>query len=166
MEPQLVIDWISRWTHVTTAIALVGGSLFSVTVLMPAARQALGETEEHRLLAASVLAKWKRWVHLGIVLFLVTGFYNYFRAMPLHKGDGLYHALVGTKILLALGVFFLASVLVGRSAAFEGMRTKRRKWTVLMVCLALIVVALSSFVKVRGLPPVTDSNAPTVSDSE
>lgn len=166
MEPQFVIDWVSRLTHVSTAIALVGGSLFSVTVLMPAAQKALGEKEEHRLLAASVLAKWKRWVHLGIVLFLVSGFYNYFRAMPLHKGDGLYHALVGTKMLLAFAVFFLASVLVGRSAKFEGMRAERRKWTAVMVCLALVVVALSSFVKVRGVPAASDGSAPRVSDSE
>ncbi len=53
--------------------------------------------------------------------------------MEKHKGDGLYHALVGTKILLALGLFFIASALVGRSAAFESMRASRAKWLKVMV---------------------------------
>ena len=80
----------------------------------------------------------------------MTGFYNYFQQMPVHKGDGLYHALIGTKIILALVVFFIASVLVGRSAAFEWMRTGREKWLKVIVLLAAIIVTMSGFVKVRG----------------
>ena len=54
-----------------------------------------------------------------ILLFIVSGFYNFARAIPGHKGDGLYHALLGTKILLALILFAISSALVGRSKAFE-----------------------------------------------
>lgn len=141
------IDVLSRIVHVSTAIALVGGSLFTLLVLMPSVK--LLAEEEHKRLAGAIVGRWKWWVHGGITLFLLTGFYNYFRAMPLHRGDGLYHALIGTKMLLALGVFFIASALVGRSARLEGMRQRRGAWLRALVLLALVIVAISGFLKVR-----------------
>ncbi len=148
MDTQLLINVISRILHVSTAIALIGGTVFMVFVLLPAAKQL--SDEQHEQLKKSVNATWKRFIHIGILLFLVTGFYNYFQQMPLHKGDGLYHALVGTKMILAFVIFFIASVLVGRSATFEWMRTGREKWLKLIVLLATVIVVMSSFVKVRG----------------
>ena len=154
------IDYLSRVTHISTAIALIGGSVFTLCVLLPAAK--LISEEAHAALSQGVTARWKRFVHIGILLFLVSGFYNYFQAMPLHKGDGLYHALVGTKMLLALVVFFIASALVGRSQAFASMRTQRRKWLGILVLLACVIVLISSFVKVRGPVATQDTieNAP------
>ncbi len=148
VDSQLLINVISRIVHVSTAIALIGGTVFMVFVLLPAAKQL--SDDQHARLRGLINSTWKRFIHVGILLFLVTGFYNYFQQMPLHKGDGLYHALVGIKIILALVIFFIASVLVGRSAAFEGMRTGREKWLKMIVLLAAIIVAMSSFVKVRG----------------
>ena len=148
MDSQLLINVISRIIHVSTAIALVGGSVFMVFVLLPAAKQL--SDEQHERLRGLVNKTWKRFVHVGILLFLVTGFYNYFQQMPFHKKDGLYHGLIGTKIILALVIFFIASVLVGRSAKFEWMRSGREKWLKIIVLLAAIIVAMSSFVKVRG----------------
>ena len=124
---------------------------------MPAAKQ-LSE-QSHDQLSAAVKGRWKRFVHIGVVLFLVSGFYNYWRAIPLHQGDGLYHALVGTKMLLALGVFFIAAALVGRSPKLESIRRQRGTWLTVMVLLAATIVAISGFVKVRGLPPTAIQNA-------
>lgn len=145
-----VIDVVSRIVHVGTAITLVGGSLFMLLVLIPSAKE-LSE-EIHQKLASAVQSRWKRMVHIGVALFLISGFYNYFRAIPQHRGDGLYHALLGTKMLLALAVFFLAAALVGRSAALEPIRVNRGKWLKVLVVLAAAIVAISGFVKVRGLP--------------
>ncbi len=97
------LDIVSRIVHVATAITLVGGSVFMLLVLMPSAK-VLSE-DSHDRLAAAVMGRWKKFVHLGVLLFLVSGFYNYVRLMPKRQGDGLYHALLGTKILLALGSF-------------------------------------------------------------
>ena len=142
------IDVVSRIVHIGTAITLVGGSAFILLVLMPSTRE-LAEDASDKL-SAAVMGRWKRFVHLGVLLFLVSGFYNYARAIPNHKGDGLYHALIGTKMLLALGVFFLAAALVGRSPALEGIRRNRSKWLKLLVFLAAVIVCISGFVKVRG----------------
>ncbi len=144
-----ILDVISRITHVLTAIILVGGTAFSLLVVLPSVG-ALSEESRAGFLQATT-QRWKRFVHAGILLFLLSGFYNYFRAMPLHKGDGLYHGLVGTKIILALIIFFIASALVGRSGALEKMRQNRGFWMKVMVILAVVIVAMSGFLKVRGV---------------
>ena len=150
MELLLFIDTLSRVTHVSTAIVLVGGTVFVLFVLIPATSSLLDK--EEKPLRANVQQRWKRFVHVGIVLFIISGFYNFIRAIPDHTGDGLYHALIGTKILLAFGMFFIASVLVGHSSAFHTMRKNRVFWLRVLVLLAFSIVAISGFVKVRGTP--------------
>jgi uncharacterized membrane protein len=144
------VDVASRLIHVLTAIVLLGGSTFMLLVVLPTLQSSDEATRTK--IASGLRGIWKRYVHAGIALFLISGFYNYFKAMPQHKGDGLYHALIGTKIILALAVFFLASALVGRSAAFEGMRTNSSKWLKILCLLGIVIVAMSSFVKIRGIP--------------
>ncbi|MGV3485829.1 MAG: hypothetical protein ACO1RT_15535 [Planctomycetaceae bacterium] len=142
---------VSRIVHVSTAITLVGGTLFMLCVLMPSAKRL--SDEAHQTLSVEVMGRWKRFVHIGILLFLISGFYNFFQALADHKGDGLYHGLMGTKILLALGMFFIASALVGRSARLQSLRDNKAFWLKVMVVLAIAIVCISGFVKVRGPNP-------------
>src|ERR1700760_2727566 len=115
----LWIAIVSRWIHILTAVVLVGGSIFLRFVLTPAAAQL--PDDAHAKLKELVLGTWKKFVHGGIALFLLSGFYNYLVVQgPAHKGDKLYHPLMGIKILLALAIFVVASGLVGRSKAFAG----------------------------------------------
>jgi uncharacterized membrane protein len=150
---QLTLYTITRILHVATAIVLVGGAFFMRFILMPAAAQSLSDAD-HASLRARIMTAWKRFVHGGIALLLASGAINYYRVIAehTHKGDGLYHALLGTKILLAMAIFFIASALVGRSATFEHMRQNARKWLAVNLLLALLVVAISGFLKVRGVP--------------
>ena len=149
MDKLFPLEVLARFIHVAVAIVLVGGTVFMRFVLMPAAKE-LPEAE-HDQLRQRLMARWKRVVHGGIALLLLSGLFNYMQQIPKHKGDGLYHALLGTKMLLAMGVFFIASALVGRSATFEKMRQNRAKWMGMIVLLAAVIVAISGFVKVRGL---------------
>lgn len=143
----LWIALVSRWIHVGTVIVLVGGLVFLRFVLGPAAAQL--PDDAHARLRELVLAKWKRFVHGGIALLLVSGFYNYLIVMaPLHKGDKLYHALMGTKILVALVIFFLSSAMVGRSKAFAGMRANPKLWQGVILALAVVVIGISGYAKV------------------
>lgn len=143
---EFILPLISRWAHVGTAILLVGGTAFLRLAVIPAME---GESPE---LMGRIRAHWKKFVHGGLAVFLISGFYNYFQAMPLHKGDGLYHGLVGTKIILALFVFFLASVLVGSKPSSQKFRDNAKKWTAVMLMVSAVIVAISGFVKVRGIP--------------
>lgn len=140
---------VFRWLHVGTAIVLLGGSVFLRFVLLPAAEKL--STEAHDTLRTHLMSTWKLIVHLGVGLLLLSGLYNYLVVMvPLHKGDGLYHGLMGTKILLALAVFFVAEALVGKAAAFEKLRQNRKTWLAVAVLLGAIIVAISGYLKVRG----------------
>lgn len=150
MDGEQILNILFRWIHVGTAIALLGGTLFMRFVLMPSAEKL--STEEHDKLREALLARWKRFVHIGILLLLVSGFYNYIRvAIPAHSAadDKVYHRIIGPKILLAFIVFFIASVLVGRSQAFEKMRQDRKKWLTIILILGFVIVAISSYLKIR-----------------
>ncbi len=157
MDPEIIINVISRFLHVGTAIVLVGGSIYVRCVLIPAAAE-LPETE-HQALRGRLMARWKKIVMAGIALLLISGFYNYLQVTaPAHKGQGIYHMLMGIKILIALAVFFLASVLTGRSPKFESLRQKPARWLTLLILLAAIVVGLGSVLKV-AVPPKTAAPA-------
>jgi uncharacterized membrane protein len=147
------IDVISRWLHVTSAIALMGGAIFAVLAVIPAL--AVLDEETRKQIKTAIRSRWSKVVMIGIALLLATGFYNYLAVTgPAHQGDnkGLYHGLMGGKILIALVVFFLASVMVGRSAKFDGMRRQDRKWLSIIILLAAIVVGIGSYLKVAVLP--------------
>lgn len=148
----LILDAISRIVHVLTAITLVGGSIFTLLVLMPSAKEL--SDEAHDRLALAVTGRWKRFVHFGVLLFIASGLYNYIRAISQHKGDGLYHLLICTKMLLAMGVFFLAAALVGRSEKLQAIRDNKAKWLKRLIALAIVIVGISGFAKVRGVPDV------------
>ncbi len=154
----LTVDVISRIVHVGAVIALVGGSAFTLLILMPSARELTDES--HNKLAAAVQSRWKRFVHIGVLLILVSGIYNYVQAIPNHKGDGLYHALIGTKFLIAMVVFFIAAALVGRSAKLEPIRQAKAKWLTILLLLAATIITISGFVKVRGIPDAVSLDQP------
>ena len=151
MENLIALDLLSRWVHIGTAIVVLGGSVFMRFILMPAAAEL--PDAEHQALRERVMARWKKFVMIGIVLFLVSGFYNFLVvSLPKHKGDKLYAALIGTKILLALGVFILASALTGRAAAFDGIRKNSKRWLLILIVLAATIVVISGVLKI-ACPP-------------
>jgi uncharacterized membrane protein len=156
---------ISRIVHVLTAIALLGGAFYVRTALLPAARD-LSETE-HDALKSRLRSRWSKVVMIGILLLIVTGFYNYLVvAAPAVKGQKLYHPLMGVKILLAFAVFFLASALAGRSAAFESLRRQPARWLTLLLVLGGLVVAIGSVLKVvvPRTPPAAAATTDTASE--
>jgi hypothetical protein len=164
MDVLTSVDLLSRWVHVVAAVVLLGGSIFQRFVLMPAASE-LSEAEHLRLREA-ITRRWKFVVMAGIALLLLTGFYNYLKvAAPAHRGDGFYHGLMGTKILLGLGAFFLASVLTGRSPRFEPLRQNRRRWMSILILLALGAVLIGGALKVLGNRANSETPAPGLQTS-
>lgn len=158
MDSSLILPLISRWAHVGIAILLVGGTAFFRLAVIPALQ---GDNAD---LLGRIRQNWKKFVHAGILIFIVSGVYNFLQAIPLHKGDGLYHALVGIKFLLAMFVFFLASVLVGSKASSQKFRDDAKKWTGVMLMVAAIIVGISGFLKIRGVPPMAPESQPFVSE--
>ena len=140
---------LSRWIHVGTAVVLVGGVVFKRYVLIPAAASL--PDEAHNSLRERVMGTWRKYVMIGIVLLLVSGLYNYYVVITTTtraEQSKLYHPLMGVKIILALVIFFLASALVGRSPALEGIRQKGRMWMSVSIVLAALVIAIAGYLKV------------------
>ena len=144
MDLELLLGIISRWMHIGSAIVLLGGTICLKFVVGPVLKDQSQELKE------AVRGRWKRFVHAAIAGLLLSGLYNYLKAFPLHRGDGLWHAMVDTKIILALGVFFIASVLAGRSKGTQKFRDNAAKWTTIAILLGLLIVAMSGIAKVVG----------------
>lgn len=157
MDTELILPVISRWAHLGCAIVLIGGSAFIWLVLQPVL------TDQNTDLHDRIRSRWKKFVHPGVLIFLISGIYNYVQAIPRHKGDSLYHALVGIKILLALVVFMLASMLVGSKAGTQKFRDNARHWLGITLLLAAVIVGISGFVKIR---PYTASDGSSLTAPE
>lgn len=144
------IHWlplVMRWMHILAAITAVGGSIFLRFVLIPAAERAL-EDSAHAKLREMVIGRWQKLVHLCILLFLVSGFYNYLVITRHdHAGQALYHALFGVKFLLALGVFALAVALTSLKPWSQALRAKAKTWLAVLIVLATGIVLISGTMK-------------------
>lgn len=156
-----VIVLLMRWAHILSAIVAVGGSFFMRMVLMPAANAALSD-DEHAKLRPVLVKRWQKVIHVCILLFLISGFYNYLVVTsPMHQGQPLYHMLFGIKFLLAMLVFFLAIVLTSLKPWAARVRANAKLWLGLLVALAITVVLISGFL--RNLPVSTENSDTAVS---
>ncbi len=144
---------ISRWAHILAAITAVGGTIFIRYALLPTL--ATLPDEQRRALHEALRARWSKAVMVSILFLLASGLYN-FIVINRSLGAGnealqgikpMYHALFGVKFLLGLGIFFIASALVGRSAAFEKVRANAKLWATVNIALAVVLVCLSGFMR-------------------
>lgn len=147
MEPELIFAIVFRWIHVLAAVVAIGGLLFLRFVLLPAA-QGILDAAQIAALRDRVMRRWRPVVLACITLLLVSGFYNFFTiALPKAEKTRAYHPLFGLKFLAALGVFFIASVLTGRSPAFGRMRANATQWLSIAAGLAILVILISGILK-------------------
>jgi len=128
--------------------------------LVPGAGEALDATAHDRLREA-VRVRWARFVHASIALLLVTGSINFaILALPPKVEPIPYHPMFGVKVLAALAVFFIATALVGRSAALARMRQARKKWLTVSIVLAALIVLLSGILSQVRISPRPVLGAP------
>lgn len=153
-RPLVDVDWIAvifRWLHVLAAITAVGGTIFMRMALVPAAA---GLPDDARAsLMEAVRSRWARWVAGSILFLLVSGLYNLMMNIRSYELEGPYHALFGIKFLLALAIFFIASLLTGRSEAAQRFRQNARKWLTVNMTLAVVLVCISGVLKTMPHDP-------------
>lgn len=139
-----------RWLHIIPAIAAGGATLYASIALLPS-MQELPEAERTRLREA-IVKRWRGVAMASITLLLASGLLNFFLYQaPAHHGQPLYHGLFGVKFLAAMTVFFLASALMGRSAALAPIRANARFWTSVSAALVVLIVLISGVL--RSIPP-------------
>ena len=147
-----VLGILFRWLHILAAITAVGGTIFMRFALLPAVA-ALPEASRKDFHEA-VRSRWARPVQISILFLLLSGVYNIISIGAEYdlKKVGLYHPLFGIKVLLALAVFFLASVLTGRGARTQRFRDNRRLWLTVNLVLAVLIVCISGVLR-KSDPP-------------
>ena len=144
-----VVALLSRWAHVLAAVILVGGAFFQRFIILPSLQAALDEDKRGAVMT-EVVRRWKKAVHIGGGIILLSGFYNYLGVTRhAHEGDGPYHMMMGMKMLLAFLVILLASFMVGRTSVAQKMRGNALKWTTVIFFLGLIITMIAGFLKFR-----------------
>ena len=145
-----------RWMHIFAAIALFGGLIYQRVVLWPAAASLPDDIR--RGLWERSRSCWARIVMISAFFLLVSGLINFILTMKLFKAADVvmprfYHPLFGIKFLLALAIFFLASMLAGRSQGTQKFRDHAARWLTVSLVLATLVVAISGILRSTHVAP-------------
>jgi uncharacterized membrane protein len=158
MLTSLPIVLIMRWVHILSAIIALGGTIFMRYVLHPVASDQMNDVQ-HEHFRAAIRKRWQRIVHLCIVLFLVSGLYNFVVVMvPLHRGDGVYHALFGIKFLLAMVLFLVALFVTSSKNYAAKFRANAPFWMGIIIALGIVIVLISGVMKNRPASTTSSSD--------
>jgi uncharacterized membrane protein len=143
----------SRVIHILGAIILVGGLFYLRMVVAPSIQG--GSAASADAWFAGRRGAWAKWVGISTLLLLVTGFFNYFEIIKAYDLSSSYHMILGIKILIALVVIFLASLLAGRSAGADQLREKMKFWLSVCLLTGILVVVLGSVLRSYPHTPKT-----------
>ena len=146
MDIQEIIALLSRWAHILAVVTLVGGTLFMRFALVPGA----GESGASAELRESIRKRWAKMVMISILFLLVSGFYNaVMKAMGFHLSMT-YNLLLMTKIIVGFGIFYLASVIGGRSEKAQKFRERETHWLNILCALMLVMVLIAGYMKMSS----------------
>ena len=156
----MIWELLLRWTHILSAVALVGGTVFLRFVLVPAMGSLPGQVKPS--FVAACRGPWSRLVMLTSGLLLLSGLTNAVRIILRHDFDGgMYHGLVAVKLLLALALFWISSVLAGRSPMAERFRERMTYWLSVSLVLSVLLIGLAGYMKL--CPRVEKNPTPATS---
>ena len=133
---------IFRWIHLAAIIVAVGGAFALRYVVLPAV-EAQGEAERRQLHGA--MRRRQMPITLAaIVLIVLSGSVNLVRALVVAPTPPIaYHIVFGLKLLAALALFTLATLLVLPADPPNALQRNRRRSLGLIVHLGLLIVVLS-----------------------
>ena len=161
MELSEILPLVSRWSHIIAAIVLVGGTIFLRLAVVPV--QNTGEISNDTF--ESVRKRWAKFVMLSVMFLLVSGLYNAAVKAIGYQLDSTYLVLLMAKIVLALVVFFLVSVLSGRSGMAQRLRAAGTKYYNVTILVMLLLVCIAGFMKMSP-QPVKDRGEPASETAE
>jgi uncharacterized membrane protein len=135
----------SRVLHILGAIVLVGGLFYLRMIVVPAASIS-GKSSDDTWFGGR-RAAWAKWVGIATLVLIVTGLFNYVEMVKAYDLATSYHMIAGIKILIALVLIFLASLLAGRSAGAAELRQRMKFWLGLCLLAGILVVILGSVLR-------------------
>jgi hypothetical protein len=164
IDGPFMVRVVSRMIHILCAIIIGGGLFYMRSVLSPAGADACFANRRNA---------WARWVAAASLLLIASGLYNFWVILQDYKeaGDKLppsYHALFGIKVLLALLVMFLASILAGKTAAADRFRANMGRWLNVAWTSVIAIVVIGALLRAHHArrPPSAEPGAPASADAE
>jgi uncharacterized membrane protein len=141
---------ILRYMHILGAIALMGSTIFMRFALRPAIGSIPPEAKA--TLHEEVRRRWAKFVMLATLLILVSGLFNLglaarYEYKPVLGMDKGYHMVVGIKFLLALPIFFIAAILMGKTSLAKRFQANAEMWMNINLALALVMVLMGGMLK-------------------
>ncbi|MGC9259983.1 MAG: DUF2269 family protein [Phycisphaerae bacterium] len=140
MSGQLfIVTLFMRWLHISGAIVLVGSPFFIRLFLLPALSKE--EPARRDAILQRINKPWRLFLGVVILLQIISGVYWLLEVIQVSTEPPLYQIILTVKLLAALALFFLLSVLAGRAAMFASFRAQASKWyTACLICGAIIIV--------------------------
>ncbi len=152
-----------RYLHIGSAMFLAGGILFQAFVLTPAL---IAFNDEQRAsLGTALRARWSKLVMATAGLLVITGLATVMIEAPKTDYEGAYMPLLGVKMLLALGIMFLSSLLCGRTEAAQKLRLSEGKWQKINALLVVILILIAGMLKTTPREPKVEASAQACCDS-
>lgn len=146
-----------RYLHIFGAIALMGGAIFMRLALLPTLKS-LGSGASEPV-HEGVRARWKMVVRIAALMLFVSGVanlglaarYNYNVPFGLN-----YSILGGVKLILALPVFLLAELLLGKSSLAKKVQANAATVLNINLALAVILVLIGGLLKFGARPELKE----------
>lgn len=147
-DPLFPLLLILRYMHILGAIMLMGGTIFMRFGLRPAAKTL--PQDVHAGLQEQVRGRWAKVVALASLLILVSGIANLGLASrntydPVFGMN--YNMVVGIKFILALPIFFIAAILMGRSNLSQKFKANADLWININLALAVVMVLIGGVLR-------------------
>ncbi len=150
------ITLFMRWLHIGGATVLIGSPFFIRLFLLPAL--AAEDSERRAAIIEKINKPWRMFLGMVILLQIISGVYWLIVVVDLPAEPPLYQLLLTIKLLAALGLFFLLSVLAGRAAMFAPFRAEAKKWyTASLICGAIIIMCAGAM---RLMPLKVQAKSP------
>ncbi len=159
----LAFEIIFRLMHMFAAITAVGGIFFMRLALLPAVSELPDEARQK--LHTALRKRWSKVVMACILFLLVSGITNFVLTVKNKEIElaPYYHALFGIKFLLAMAIFFISSLLSGRSAAADRFRQNVRFYLTANMLLAIALVTISGVLRSSKTPKPAEDPPQSVS---
>ena len=153
-----------RWLHIIPAIALIGGTIFMRFALVPAYEQL--DDEQREKVQESVRRGWSRLLMPSIGFLLISGFVNTANiSIAYDFPGGYYMPLLGLKLFLAIAIFYIASLLAGRSEGAREFQQNQRKWLNINILLAILLVCIAGAMRLADREPKEDEDSATAASA-
>ena len=156
-----LVTLIMRWIHISGAIILIGSPVFIRLFLLPALA---GEEPANRdAIIERINKPWRMFLGIVILLQIISGVYWLLVVINMAAEPPVYQVLLTVKLLAALALFFLLSVLAGRATAFASFRQAAKKWYAGCVLCGMIIVMCAGAMRLVPVKhPVKEAHPPVM----